>query len=511
MHDVVVVGAGSAGSALAARLTEDPGTSVLLIEAGPPARRPEVHIPAAYPQLFRSRLDWNYSTQTEPHLDGRQIYWPRGRVVGGCSAMNAMIYMRGAPEDYDQWAALGNTGWAWKDVLPLFLASEDNERGPSAFHGAGGPLRVSDQVSRAELSHAFVAAAQEWGLPFNDDFNGRQQVGAGFFQVTQRDGRRESAARAFLRPARRRPNLTTVTGAAAERVLFSGRRAIGVRCRTGRGRRDFLGNEVVLCAGAIGSPHLLLLSGVGPAQDLERLDIPLLMNSPGVGGNLQDHASLPVVRASGVRSLGTAPRLPNLLRYAATRRGPFASNIVEAGAFVRTENSLAAPDLQLHFAPVLVNGDAADPTEDGFVVWSSLLTPESRGRIRLASSNPATPPLIRAGYLSTRGDVERTVQGLRWALDLCDMPALSSRTSRAVLPGTSDEDLVAYARANLATLYHPVGTCAMGDVVDSQLRVLGLEGLRVADASVMPTIPRGNTNAPAIMIGEMAARLLRAG
>jgi choline dehydrogenase-like flavoprotein len=483
---------------------------VLLLEAGPRCLRPELHIPAAYPQLFGSRFDWAYTTEQEWGLDGRRIFWPRAKVLGGCSAMNAMIYMRGAPADYDEWAALGHQGWSWDDVLPYFRAAEDNERGESPLHASGGPLRVSEQVTRGLLSKAFVRAGQEFGFPLNDDFNGPSQLGVGWFQVTQRAGVRMSAASAYLRPARHRPNLSVLTGAQAMWVLFRGTRAVGVRCRLRNGWRDVLAGEVVLSAGAVNSPHLLLLSGLGPGAELRRHGIEVVSELPAVGGNLQDHAAVPVVMASATRSLGTEPRLRSLLRYAVTRRGPYASNIVEAGAFLRSSTSLEHADLQLHFAPVMVVGDGTvKPTEDGYTIWVSVLTPESRGWIRLRSGDPGQPPLVQAGYLTMNADLERTLSGICTALELCEQPALAAHTSRPVVPEAGERDLAAHSRRTLQTMYHPVGTCALGAVVDAQLRVLGVSGLRVADASIMPTIPRGNTNAPSIMIGERAARLVR--
>jgi choline dehydrogenase len=509
VRDVIVVGGGSAGCALAGRLSENPDCSVLLVEAGPPARRPELHVPAAYPRLFKTAWDWNYTTEPEPGLGGRQVYWPRAKVLGGCSAMNAMIYMRGNPADYDGWSAAGASGWGYREVLPLFKAAEDNCRGPSEYHGVGGPVRVNDQVTRSELSAGFVAAGQQWGLPLNHDFNGVRQDGVGWFQVTQRRGRRISAATAYLRPARRRPNLRVLTQSRVIRILFEGKRAVGVRCAAPNGLRDFHAGEIVLSAGAVNTPHLLLVSGVGPPEELARQGIPLRHAATGVGNRLADHAAVGVLWTTRTPSLGTAAGVRSLLTYAVRRRGPYASNIVEAGGFLRSDPALAAPDLQLHFAPVLVAGDGlTPPTEDGFILWVTLLTPEGHGSVRLASADPTAAPLLSAGYLSTEADVERTVSGLRAALEIGAKPALAAHATQRIAPLESDSDLHRFSREFLQTIYHPVGSCAIGSVVDPDLRLSGLAGLRIADASVLPALPRGNTNAPAMMIGEKAARLI---
>ena len=504
--DYVVVGGGSAGCAVAARLAAT-SASVLLLEAGPRADRWEFWVPAAYARRFKTEHDWNVTAEPDPAVGGRSLYFPRAKVLGGCSAMNAMIYLRGSPADYDGWAAGGLPQWSFARVLPYFLRAEDNERGASAFHATGGPLRVSEQRERGALSRAFVDAGVEAGLTFNDDFNGATQDGVGWFQVTQRKGRRHSSAAAYLRGPRR-GGPTVRTGAQVLRVNLDRGRATGVRyVAGGRLHEAHAAREVIICAGAVGSPQLLMVSGIGPADELRDLSVRVRVGLPGVGENLQDHPSVGLVWTSSTSSLGTADTPGNLLRYLLFRRGPFVSNIVEAGALLRTRPALPAPDLQLHFAPVPVLGDGLEkPVGDGFVIWATLLTPASRGRVRLRSSDPRAQPIVEAGYLREPADLEVLRDGARVALDLAAQPALARHVVDRLQPGdTSEEDLGRFVRDEARSIHHLAGTCAMGQVVDEQLRVYGVTGLRVADASVMPVIPRANTNAPTIMIGERAA------
>jgi len=519
-HDYVIVGAGSAGCVLAARLSEDPAARVLLLEAGGPDDRREMRIPAAFSKLFRTAYDWAFETEPQPRLDRRALYWPRGRCLGGSSSINAMIYVRGHRVDYDGWAAAGNTGWAWADVLPYFLRAEDQTRGASDFHATGGPLRVEDQRDPRLLSRAFVDAAVEAGLPRNDDFNGPGQDGAGLFQVTQKRGRRWSAADAYLRPALGRKNLTVVTNAHATRVLIENGRAAGVAyARDGREDAARAGREVVLAAGAIGSPHLLLLSGVGPPPHLRSVGVPVVLDLAGVGENLQDHLAAAVAwECREPVSLASAESLASLARWLFWRRGPLTSCVAEAAAFVRTRAGLAAPDVQIHFgAAYFVDHGFANPPGHGFTLGPTLLRPRSRGSVRLRSRDPLAPPAIDPAYLADDADLATLVEGLRVSRRIAAARAFDRYRGAEVLPGaaaTSDAALAAHVRQRAQTLYHPAGTCRMGAdrlaVVDAHLRVRGLEALRVADASVMPAIVGGNTNAPVIMIAERAADLIRA-
>jgi choline dehydrogenase len=510
MYDYVIVGAGSAGCVLAARLTEDPDVSVLLLEAGPPDVNQNIHVPLGYLKLAGTEVDWNYFSAPEPECDGRRIPLPRGRVLGGSSSTNAMVYIRGNPADYDAW---GIPGWSWADLLPYFLKAEDNERGASALHGAGGPLPVSEQRSGNAISRAWVEAAVQAGLPRNEDFNGSSQDGAGMYQVTPRGGLRASAAAAYLHPATSRPNLTVLTHMLVHRVLFEGTRAVGVEAsQLGHVQELRAQREVILCGGAYNSPQLLMLSGVGPAEHLQLRELPVVLDQPAVGENLTDHAATYAVWGTErPESLLLAREPAALEEYMASQTGPLASNLAEAGAFVRVEPDAPAPDVQFHTIPVqILEEGTVDPEGHGVLVTPCLLTPESRGTVRLASNDPTARPIVRNGFYAHARDLERMVAALRLMLEIAEQPAMAPycTTGMLVPGGDSDEALRAHARRTTFAIYHPVGTCAMGSVVDEQLRVNGLEALRVVDASVMPDVPRGNTNAPTIAIAERAADLI---
>lgn len=518
-HDYIVVGAGSAGCVLAARLTEDPDVRVLLLEAGGSECPREVRIPAAFPRLFKTPVDWNYSTEEEPHLNCRRLYWPRGKLLGGSSALNAMIYIRGNPYDYDCWRAQGNEGWGWADVLPYFKKSENQRRGASEFHATGGPLCVSDLRCVNELTHAFLAAAQETGIPPNPDFNGATQDGVGLNQVTQRNGARHSTADAYLQSALRRPNLAVLTRAHATRILLESRRAIGVEyLRAGAPQQARAEREVILSGGAVNSPQLLLLSGIGSADELSRLGIRAVHNLPGVGKNLQDHPMVPVgFTCTKPISLARAGSLHDYLRWLFFKTGPLTSNVAEAGIFLRTEEGLPAPDLQILFGPAYYRNHGLDRSRAHTLGFGPILiAPESRGNITLRSSNPLDPPAIRANYFSTERDMRVIIEGIRISRDIAHAKAFDRYRGEELHPGaslTTDEDIASFIRAEAQTLYHPAGTCKMGRdpmaVVDDRLRVHGIDALRVVDASIMPRIISGNTNAPTIMIAEKAAALLR--
>ena len=422
-YDYIIVGAGSAGCVLAARLTEDGRTRVLLLEAGGADSAKEIHIPAAFSKLFKTQVDWNYATEPEPHLHNRRLYWPRGKVLGGSSSINAMIYIRGNPADYDRWRDLGNTGWGFADVLPYFKKSENQERGASEFHGVGGPVNVADPRYVNPLTRAFLAAANEIGIASNSDFNGDAQDGAALYQVTQRNGRRWSAADGFLRPARERSNLAVVTGAHATRVLVEGKRAVGVTfLRNGAKEEAHADAEVILAGGTVNSPQLLMLSGIGPADALKSAGISAIHDLPGVGKNLQDHPMVSVGYLCTQRiSLDGAETLGNLLRWLLWRNGPLASNVAEAGLFLRTREGLAVPDLQLLFGPAYYRGHGlVRRKEHCFGFGPTLVTPESRGEISLRTSNPQDAPAIRANYLSTEADLRTMIAGVRLARRLAN-------------------------------------------------------------------------------------------
>lgn len=519
MYDYIIVGAGSAGCVLANRLSEDPSVKVLLLEAGGPDSKREIHIPVGFPKLFQTAYDWAYYTEAEPQLENRKLYWPRGKVLGGSSCLNAMIYIRGNRRDYDHWQELGNPGWSFADVLPYFKKSQNQERGPSEHHGAGGPLNVCDPRCINPYSHAFVDAAEELGFARNRDFNGDSQEGFGLYQVTQQNARRHSAAAAFLRPAMTRPNLKVLTNVHASGILFDGKNAIGISFAQGEGsRQERAEREVILCGGAVGSPQLLLLSGVGPANHLRQFSIPVVCDLPGVGANLQDHPTVSVIyQCLQPISLLNAESLRSLLRYMLFKDGPLTSNIAEAGGFVRSSSASQAPDIQFHTGPSYFKSHGFEETkEHTFSILPTLLRPRSTGSLSLRSSNPVDAPRIHANYFSDSRDLDIMVEGVKLSRQISGARALTKFRGREIFPGKdvqTDDALRGFLRKATETLYHPVGTCKMGSdpmaVVDSELRVRGLARLRVVDASIMPTVPSGNTNAPTIMIAEKAADLIK--
>ncbi|MFL6089635.1 MAG: GMC family oxidoreductase [Aeromicrobium sp.] len=512
VFDYVVVGAGSAGCATAARLSEDPNATVALIEAGPPDTADEIHIPAAFGALFKSSWDWDLDTEPEPSLNNRRAYLPRGKMLGGSSSMNAMIYIRGAHADYDEWAADGAIGWTYEEVLPVFRRFEDNERGASEFHGAGGALTVSESRSLNPLGEAWINAAVEAGFERNDDFNGETQLGVGRYQVTQRNGMRCSAAVAYLHPILDRPNLTIITDALAHRVTVEGSRAAGVEISRGSEVSVVrAAEEVILSAGAYGSAQLLLLSGIGPAEQLGAFQIPVLADLP-VGENLQDHYMVLVNHLTDHESLMTALSPENIALLQSDGRGPLTSNVGEAGGFFITQSDLTAPNVQFHQAPVLFYAEGMGPAvAHGFAQGPCVVKPTSRGSLSLRTADPRTAPRIQHNYLATPEDRQAIIDGLNIAMDLAGQPSLKSViTGNFLAPdGTSDAELLAFAQRAGQTLYHPTSTCAIGAVVDPQLRVHGFDNLRVADASVMPSVIRGNTNATSILIGERVADFVK--
>ena len=514
VFDYVIVGAGSAGCVLANRLSEDPDVRVLLVEAGPPDTADFIHIPAAFSALFRTQHDWDHVTGWEPGANARRIYLPRGRMLGGSSSMNAMIYIRGNPLDYDEW---GLAGWSWDDLLPYFIRAEDNERGASEFHGAGGPLPVSEARARSAMCQAFLETVDEMGLPANGDFNDGEQDGYGWYQVTQRDGHRASTAVAYLHPVMDRPNLTVETHAQVLKVMFAGGRAVGVAAaRAGEELMWQAEREVIVCGGAYNSPQLLMLSGIGRPEELELLQIPLVAESREVGLNLQDHPTAGVTFfCQDESSLKDALNDANLAMWM-QGQGPLTSNIGENGGFVRTRDGLDAPDVQFHMVPVVFEQEGVlAPPAHGFTLSACVLKPRSRGMVALTTPDPTGKPFIVHGYYTEADDVASGVAGLRMVMDMVRRGPLAkyAETPNMVPPGDSDAELEAHMRQTCQTIYHPVGTCRMGAddgaVVDPELRVRGVEGLRVVDASVMPTVPRGNTNAPTIAVAEKAADLIR--
>jgi choline dehydrogenase-like flavoprotein len=526
MTDYLIVGAGSAGCVLAGRLSEDPSVRVTLLEAGPPDTSVAVHCPAGMALIAKQgKPAWTFETVPQPGLNGRRGYQPRGKVLGGSSSVNAMIYMRGHRADYDAWAAAGNRGWSYEEVLPFFKRAEHNERGADAWHGSGGPLNVAELRSPGRWRDAFVRAGVEAGYPANPDFNGAEQEGFGAFQVTQRNGERLSAAKAYLTPHLGRPNLKVLTGAQVLRVRFEGRRAVGVDVRLDGTEQTLTAQrEVLLSAGALQSPALLQLSGVGPGAALQALGLPVVHDLPGVGLHLHDHVDVvQVVDAPhlkdtvGLSLAGLGAMLRGVVEWRRHRTGLLTTNYGESGAFIRSRPDEPLPDLQLHFVVAkLVDHGRATVLGHGYSCHVCLLRPRSRGSVTLASPDPLAAPRIDPAFLSDPDDTARLVRGFKRMRHVLAQPALAAHGGRelpASAAARSDEEIERYVRDHADTIYHPVGSCRMGpgplDVVDERLRVRGLERLRVVDASVMPAIVGGNTNAPTIMIAEKAVDLIR--
>ncbi|MDB5954133.1 choline dehydrogenase [Ramlibacter sp.] len=526
--DYVIVGGGSAGCVLAARLSEDPQVQVALLEAGPADSSVLLHCPAGLAVLaLTGQANWGFQTEPQRGLNGRRGYQPRGKVLGGSSSINAMIYTRGHRNDYDAWAAEGNAGWGWEDVLPYFRKAEGNERGADAYHGADGPLHVMDLASPHRFGPVFVQAARQAGYRENRDFNGPEQEGVGLYQVTHQAGERCSAAKAYLAPQRARPNLHVITGAHATRVLLDGQRAVGVAYRHGGAEKLLHARrEVLLSAGALLSPQLLMLSGIGPATHLRERGVAVVHDLPGVGRNLHDHIDVvQVVDAPhlgdlfGLSARGVVAAARGVLEWRRHRRGLLTTNFAEAGGFIRSAPQEPIPDLQLHFVLAKLVDHGRKPVfGHGYSCHVCLLRPRSRGTLTLHSADPMAAPCIDPNFLGEADDLRRLVRGFKLMRQILQQPALAAyrgREQAASAAARDDAQIEAFIRAQADTIYHPVGTCRMGsgplDVVDAQLRVHGIAGLRVVDASIMPRIVGGNTNAPTVMIGEKAADLIKQG
>ena len=520
-YDYIIVGAGSAGCAMAYRLGADRTAKILVLEAGKPDNNFLLKMPAGFANLGeKSAYNWHFETEPQIHCNNRRMYWPRGKTLGGSSSINAMVYIRGHASDYDHWRQLGNDGWSYADVLPYFKRAQNQERGGSEFHSTGGPLNVANQISPAPINKVFLDACRQAGHTLTDDFNGAEQEGVGLYQVTQKNGKRCSAAVAYLRPAIERGNVTVLTEAVTTRVVLEKGRAVGVAYR--HGGKDVTvraSREVILSGGAVNSPQLLMLSGIGPADHLKTMGVPVVADVGGVGGNLQDHLDASTLYRCTTRdTYDTANQLLTLAKYLIATTGPGTSCIAESGGFLRTRQDLSAPDIQLHFIPAFViDHGRTKPKQNGFTLHMCQLRPESRGTIRLKSADPFAHPAIDANYLAEPRDLDVLVEATRMAREIFAQAAFDPYRGEEREPGaarTSKADVEAWVRGRAETIYHPVGTCKMGPasdanaVVDSQMRVRGVEGLRVVDASVMPTLIGGNTNAPTIMIAERTSDIM---
>ena len=526
MPDYIIIGGGSAGCVLAARLSEDPTVQVTLLEAGPPDTSVLIHCPAGLAALAKNgQANWAFETVPQPGLNGRRGYQPRGKVLGGSSSVNAMVYVRGQRSDYDAWAALGNEGWSYDDLLPWFKRAEHNERGADDFHGTGGPLNVMDLRSPNRFGPVFIEAGKQAGYPHNRDFNAHDQEGVGLYQVTHKNGERFSAAKGYLTPNLARRNLHVITGAYTTRILMEGKRAVGVEFRQGGELRQLkAAREVLLCAGALQSPQVLMLSGIGPAAQLQQHGIAVLHDLPGVGENLHDHVDVvQVVNAPHLRDLfglslaGMVRVVKGIFEWRRLRRGLLTTNFAEAGGFIKSRPQEPTPDLQLHFViGKLINHGRKTVFGHGYSCHVCLLHPKSRGSVKLASADPMAAPLIDPNFFGEREDMDTLVRGFKLMRNILTQPALAGYRGEE-LPASggarTDADIEQFIRNHADTIYHPVGTCRMGpgpmDVVDARLRVHGVEGLRVVDASVMPTVVSGNTNGPVIAMAEKAADMIR--
>ncbi|MBJ6135201.1 choline dehydrogenase [Ochrobactrum sp. Q0168] len=523
--DIVIVGAGSAGCTLAGRLTEDGQTAVTILEAGGKDWNPWIHIPIGYGKtIVHPRLNWRFETEASAEIGNRRMYWPRGKVLGGSSSINGLLYIRGQAQDYDHWRQLGNTGWSYDDVLPYFRKAENHENGGDTYHGSDGPLRVSNLKERNPLCDAFIKSAVEAGIPANDDFNGATQEGVGYYHTTTRNARRCSASVAYLKPAMKRQNLRVITKAETQRIVFEGKRAVGVIFERG-GKQIFVRarREVVISAGSINSPKLLLLSGIGPAAQLRQLGIDVVHDLPGVGENLQDHYGALVTYKSRLPvtvndiMMSPAKQLQVGLQYLLFRTGPLTISAAQVGAFAKSDQRLETPDIQFLFQTF-----SHDEYDDGLHKFSGFanavcpVRPESRGTLKLRSANPKDTPLMQPNYLSSENDRKVLVEAIKLSRKVAEKAAIAAVIEAEYAPGKavqSDDEILSYARQTGLSIAHQVGTCKMGQdsmaVVDASLKVQGIEGLRVVDASIMPTLISGNTNAPTIMIAEKAADMIR--